>query len=87
MKPERWQQIEQLYHAALKLEPSQRSAYLQEACAGDEQLRREAESLLGYQQQAKSFIEIPALQEAAQVLTESSAQSGVRRLIFHNFLA
>jgi serine/threonine-protein kinase len=87
MKPERWQQIEQLYHAALKLEPSERSAFLQEACAGDEQLRREAESLLGYQQQAKSFIEIPAVQEAAQVLTESSAQSGVRRLIFHNFLA
>jgi eukaryotic-like serine/threonine-protein kinase len=83
MTPERWQQIEQLYHSALKLEPSQRSAFLQEACAGDEALRREAESLLDYQQQANSFIETPALQEAAQVLAESPAQSGVRQLIGH----
>jgi hypothetical protein len=26
MEPERWQQIERLYHSALKIEPSQRAA-------------------------------------------------------------
>jgi serine/threonine protein kinase/Tol biopolymer transport system component len=83
MTPELWQQVEKLYQAALEREPSQRSAFLREACAGDEQLRREAESLLAYQEQAEKFIEVPALQGAAQGLAESSAQSGVRQLIGH----
>jgi hypothetical protein len=38
---DRWQQIEQLYHAALERGESLRAAYLQEACAGDDALRRE----------------------------------------------
>jgi eukaryotic-like serine/threonine-protein kinase len=81
MKRERWQQVEQLYHSALQYEPSQRAAFLQETCAGDEDLRREVESLLAYQSQAESFIEAPALEMAAQVLDEDPVHSGVRRFI------
>ena len=46
MKPERWQRIEQLFHAALDREPSERAAFLDYECAGDESMRREIESLL-----------------------------------------
>ena len=46
ISPERWQQVDQLYHLALEREPGQRGAFLAEACAGDEELRREVESLL-----------------------------------------
>jgi serine/threonine protein kinase/tetratricopeptide (TPR) repeat protein len=46
MSPERRQEIERLYHAALERRESQRSSFLQEACAGDPALRREVESLL-----------------------------------------
>jgi len=46
MTPERWQQIEKLYHAALEHKPSQRSGFLDQACQGDEGLRREVDSLL-----------------------------------------
>jgi eukaryotic-like serine/threonine-protein kinase len=46
MSPERWQKIEQLYHAALEREPGGRSAFLDQACQGDVELRREAEALL-----------------------------------------
>lgn len=46
MKAERWRQIERLYHAALEREPDERAAFLDEACAGDDELRREVESLL-----------------------------------------
>ena len=56
-----WQQIEKLYHSALELEPRQRQAFLRQACAGDEALRREVESLLAHKDQAESFIETPAL--------------------------
>jgi serine/threonine protein kinase len=80
MERERWQQVEQLYHSALPHEPTQRPAFLQEACAENEELRR-VESLLAYQSQAGSFIESPALGMAAKALGEDEVHSGVRRLI------
>jgi eukaryotic-like serine/threonine-protein kinase len=55
-----WQQIEKIYHSALEQEPRQRQAFLREACAGDEALRQEVESLLAHQSQAESFIEAHA---------------------------
>jgi eukaryotic-like serine/threonine-protein kinase len=38
MEPERWQKIEQLYHSALEVELSQRAAFIEQACAGDQSL-------------------------------------------------
>ena len=46
MDPERWQQIETLYHSALEQEPLQRSAFLAKSCGEDDELRREVDSLL-----------------------------------------
>ena len=46
MNSERWRQIEQLYHAALERAPDQRAAFFARACNGDEELRREVESLI-----------------------------------------
>lgn len=68
MDPERWQRIEQLYHSALPLEAGARSAFLREACAGDEELRREVESLLDHYAKAQDFIETPPIQVAAEAL-------------------
>ena len=48
MNPERWQQIETLYHAALERESGACGMLLDQACAGDEKLRREVEVLLRY---------------------------------------
>jgi len=38
---ERWKQVENIYHAALERETATRAAFLAEACAGDDELRRE----------------------------------------------
>ena len=57
MKPERWQHIEQLYHAALEREPAARESFLAEACAGDEPLRRQVTVLLN--QDDPAFIARP----------------------------
>ena len=65
MKPERWRQIEQLYDRALEIEESRRTSFLREACAGDDDLRRELEQLLAEGPQASSFLEEPALREIA----------------------
>ncbi len=58
MEPERWNQIERLYHAALEHESGDRRAFLAEACP-DADLRREVESLLGFDG-AGSLLERPA---------------------------
>jgi len=62
MTPERWRQVQQIYHSTLEREESQRSSFLAEACAGDEELRREVESLLAHKEQSESFSEVPALE-------------------------
>ncbi len=51
MTPERWRQVEQIYHSTLEREEGQRASFLKEACAGDEVQRREVESLLAHQAQ------------------------------------
>ena len=72
MKPERLQQIEQVYHAALEREPSQRAAFLDAACSGDHELRQEVESLLGYKSEAADFIETPALERVAKEIAQEA---------------
>ena len=39
MKPERWNQIDQLLDAALELAPGKRAQFLDHACVGDKELR------------------------------------------------
>ena len=46
MTPERWRQVEALYHRAAARPLGARAAWLAEACGGDADLRREVESLL-----------------------------------------
>jgi serine/threonine-protein kinase len=46
LTPERWQQVARIYELAVDMSASARGAFLSEACAGDEALRREVESLL-----------------------------------------
>ncbi len=64
MNPERWGRIESIFHKALDAEESRRAAVLDESCAGDEDLRREVESLLAHHTEAGSFIETPAFADA-----------------------
>ena len=68
MTPERWQQIDQLFHAALECEQSHRQEFLAAECDGDEPLRREVESLLSSFEDAEGFIETPAGDVAAELL-------------------
>jgi len=63
--PEGFQQIEALYHAALRLDSGERTEFLTRACGGNEVLRQEVESLLKAHDRAGNFIESPALEIAA----------------------
>jgi len=72
MTPERWSEIERLYHEALAHEPGERAAFLLGACGADHALRREVESLFDYRARAEGFMEQPAV--------PGSLASAVRRL-------
>src|ERR1043165_5405642 len=80
MTPERYQQIDQIFQAALGLKPEQREVYLAEACSGDEALRHEVESLITSDRSGLSFIDEPAFEMAARVLAsdEPSLAPGQR---------
>ena len=81
MSSDRWHQIEELYHAALRLDANQRASFLESACNGDADLRREVESLLVSDQQAESFLESPVLEVAAQAMAAQDPPSLVGRLL------
>jgi eukaryotic-like serine/threonine-protein kinase len=70
MDAERAARVEQLYHAALEHDESQRGAFLRTECGPDLALLEEVESLLGHDQEAENFIEAPAWQVAAEIFAE-----------------
>src|ERR1051325_5106753 len=51
MTPEKWQKIKTLLGEALELAPAERSAFLEEACDGDNSLRAEIDSLIAHEQE------------------------------------
>jgi eukaryotic-like serine/threonine-protein kinase len=67
MNPERFQRIEELYHAARGKTAEERAALLAHT---DPEVRREVESLLA--QQGGEFLERPAIQNAPQLLEDST---------------
>ena len=71
MTPEHWEQVALLHRAALQHEEGQRAAFLHDACAGDEDLRGEVESLLAYEAKAQNFMEVPVLDVVVKQLAES----------------
>lgn len=69
MTPERFQLIEELYHAARERTAEERATLLAEA---DPEVRREVESLLA-QSSDGDFLDRPAIENAAQLLEDSTS--------------
>jgi Tol biopolymer transport system component len=74
MTPERWQQINEVFHEALVRPAGERAAFLAEACAGDAELRTEVKSLLDAHGQPGDFIDSPAYEAAAELFVETPAR-------------
>src|SRR5215475_4611725 len=77
MEPERWRHVERLYHSALKIAADQRAGFLKDECKDDEELRKEVESLLSYEDSAADFIESPAFTVTAKFVAENTARDQV----------
>ncbi|MGH9627674.1 MAG: protein kinase domain-containing protein, partial [Bryobacteraceae bacterium] len=75
MSPDRFKAVENLYHAALEIEPERRSAFIEEACAGDDSLRSEVQMLLGLDRQAGDFLGEPAIEVVARQAAQKPRDS------------
>jgi len=68
---ERHRQIEELFHAALKLEPSRRDSFLSDACGSDPTLRSEIEALISAHEQPGTFLNFPAVEVGGELIMET----------------
>ncbi|MBI3208753.1 MAG: serine/threonine protein kinase [Candidatus Solibacter usitatus] len=73
MKAGDWGEIERLYLEASALPPSDRAAFLLQACAGDAPLQREVESLLDADLAHGAFLDLAPSRLAADLLERSPA--------------
>ena len=69
---QRWLAIEPLLDAALDLEPSARSAFLDDVCSSDPTLRGELEALLASCDRGDDLLTVPAAVAYGPLLAESS---------------
>ena len=83
MKAERWKQVNDLFQSAVERAPEERAAFLDDACHGDEGMRREVESLLTSYERSENFIELPAFEVAPELVTNDKAGALVGKLIGH----
>lgn len=79
MTPERWRQINQIFHDALARSGSERAAFLDTATAGDPELRGEVESLLSTHAQTEGFLDTPAWGVAPELMFDEQEMSLVGR--------
>ncbi|MBL8190468.1 MAG: PD40 domain-containing protein [Acidobacteria bacterium] len=88
MTPESWAQIEPLYHEARALPADERAAFLAKACAGDQSMLREIETLLAADAEAGSFIAHPAIhQEAGHLLADAQTMQIGQRISHYQIVS
>jgi hypothetical protein len=54
-----WQQMKQLFDAALEREPNSRDTFLLQACRGNRELRNQVQILFDAHERAGSFLAVP----------------------------
>jgi Tol biopolymer transport system component/serine/threonine protein kinase len=87
MTPERRQQIEKLLQETLACEPVARPGFLARACAGDEALRQEVESLLkAHGEAGQEFIEASGQDVMAEEMASERVTTG-RRISHYQILS
>jgi serine/threonine protein kinase len=72
MPDQHWENLKEIFHAALALPSHERASYLEQAANGDASLRSQVESLLKSHEEAGNFVDAPAYQAAAQMLVDGA---------------
>ncbi len=83
MNAKRLAQVEDIYHAALEVAEDEWPSLLTSSCGDDDELRREVESLLSFNDMPLSLIDIPPLDVAAELVRENSRPNIIGKKIKH----
>ena len=78
-----WQQVKELFEAALERPVSERSQFLDRTCGSDDSLRGEVESLLRSYDKAGSFLETPAVASAAESFIDKQNKLSIGQRVKH----
>src|SRR5262245_21508562 len=73
MNPNRWAEVERVYHAAAARPAGGAAAFLRDACGDDDALRGEVESLLAQPASTPGFLDGEAVSLAAQLVSDPGA--------------
>jgi eukaryotic-like serine/threonine-protein kinase len=68
--PERWKQIDMVYQEALRRVAGERASFLAEVCQNDQEMRREVDTLLEFQEKTDGFMEAPACDMVARMIRQ-----------------
>ena len=80
MDPERWQQIEEVFSAAMELGPGERPAFLEQACSGDPELQAEVRSLIASSETADDYFHNLASHSGVPTESEPSELPAGKRI-------
>src|SRR5258705_13374074 len=71
--PERWKEVQGVFHSALEREPAERIAFLEAVGQEDPELRAEVEALLAARELPETLLDEPTFQiDPAQLETQSA---------------
>ncbi|MDX2043610.1 MAG: protein kinase [Acidobacteriota bacterium] len=67
--------LEDIFHTVCDLPPHRREAYLDDVCAGNDELRRQVENLLRHHEADSGFLETPAVEDAFKEIASTEKQT------------
>ena len=80
---DRWQQIRRIFRGALAREGRERTAFLADACAGDDELRHQVDELLEEQGRATRFPEALSVEKVPATFSETAPRPSIGQRFAH----
>ncbi len=87
MNPEYWDNLKEIFHAAIVLPPHERASYLERTCSENYSLRQAVESLIKSHEETGNFVDRPAYQAAAEMLVEGLEFKSGQKLAHYRLLS
>src|SRR5437762_4966319 len=82
-----WENLKEIFHAAVALAPNERAAYLERSCSGNNSLRQAVESLIKSHEEAGNLVDTPAYQAAAEMLVDGLEFKSGQTVAHYNILS
>ncbi|MEP6703538.1 MAG: protein kinase [Acidobacteriota bacterium] len=82
-RPKHWQEVKKILYSSLEMGADERSLFLDQKCADDEELRQEIESLIAAHSRTDQRFESPSVELIASVVSNEQTEEMVGRSLGH----